>query len=92
MPFLGLVRMSEVSISVAIGESTYQVKVGASDEVFVKEAAQVVNDKMNMLRETYVVTDRRDLLAMCALQLALEKVQLSPKLEGIDQLLNSCLD
>ncbi len=84
--------MSEVSISVAIAGGNYQVKVSPSDEASVREAAQLINDKLDILRETYVVTDRRDLLAMCALQLALEQVQLVPKISDMEQLLSPCLE
>src|SRR5690348_11265776 len=71
--------MKEVSISVSIAGNIYPIKVKPEDERTATMAAKLINDKLKTLKETYVVNDKRDLLAMCALQLATENLQLANK-------------
>src|SRR4051812_27217735 len=71
--------MKEVSISISIAGNTYPIKVKPEDEQNVALAARLINDKIKVLKETYVVNDKRDLLAMCALQLATQNMQLENK-------------
>lgn len=71
--------MKEVSISISIAGNTYPIKVKPEDEQNVTMAARLINDKIKVLKETYVVNDKRDLLAMCALQLASQNLQLENK-------------
>jgi cell division protein ZapA len=72
-------QVKEVSISVSIAGSDYPIKVNPGDEQNVGLAARLINDKIKALKETYVVNDKRDLLAMCALQLATQYIQLENK-------------
>jgi cell division protein ZapA len=68
--------MKEVSISISIAGISYPVKVKPEDEQTLHTAVRLINDKVKTLKETYVISDKRDLIAMCALQLATEKIQL----------------
>ena len=67
--------MKEVSISVKIAGVEYPVKVKPADEIKVIKAAVLVNDKIKELKDVYQVHDRKDLLAMCALQLAIQHIE-----------------
>ena len=75
--------MKEVSISISIAGNTYPIKVKPEDEQNVLIAAKLINDKIKALKETYVVNDKRDLLAMCALQLATQNMQLEKKTNSV---------
>jgi len=74
--------MKEVSISVSIAGNSYPIKVKPEDEQSVASAAKLINDKIKALKETYVVSDKRDLLAMCTLQLATQYIQLENKINS----------
>jgi cell division protein ZapA len=69
--------MSEtVSIQITIGNRSYPLKVKATEEVLFREAEKVVNQKWKAYESAFSVRDQQDLLAMCALQLATETIQL----------------
>lgn len=68
--------MKETTLSISIAGNAYPVKVKPEDEQTITKAARLINDKIKALKETYVVSDKRDLLAMCALQLATQNIQL----------------
>ena len=71
--------MKEVSISISIAGNSYPIKVKPEDEQKVELAARLISDKIKVLKETYKVSDKRDLLAMCALQLATQTIELEDK-------------
>ncbi len=71
--------MKEVSISISIAGNTYPIKVKPEDEQSVELAARLISDKIKVLKETYKVSDKRDLLAMCALQLATQNIELESR-------------
>jgi len=71
--------VKEVSISISIAGNTYPIKVKPEDEQSVELAARLISDKIKVLKETYKVSDKRDLLAMCALQLATQNIELESR-------------
>lgn len=74
--------MKEVSISISIAGNAYPIKVKPEDEQSVELAARLISDKIKVLKETYKVSDKRDLLAMCALQLATQNIELESKINS----------
>lgn len=74
--------MKETTISISIAGNSYPVKVKSEDEQVIVKAARLINDKIKALKETYVVSDKRDLLAMCALQLATQNIQMESKTDS----------
>ena len=74
--------MKEVSISISIAGNSYPIKVKPEDEQSVELAARLISDKIKVLKETYKVSDKRDLLAMCALQLATQNIELESKINS----------
>ncbi|MBI2269458.1 MAG: cell division protein ZapA [Bacteroidetes bacterium] len=74
--------MKETTISISIAGNSYPVKVKSEDEQVIVKAARLINDKIKALKETYVVSDKRDLLAMCALQLATQNIQMENKTDS----------
>jgi cell division protein ZapA (FtsZ GTPase activity inhibitor) len=61
--------MSEVSITIELAGRNYPIRIEKSMEGSVREAVNLINKKMNEMRENYAVKDTQDLLAMAALQL-----------------------
>lgn len=58
------------SIKVTIAGRTYPISSDEDEKEQVQEAAMLVNSLLKEYEEEYVVRDKQDLLAMCALNLA----------------------
>lgn len=64
--------MSDVSVKVEIAGGLYPLKVKSEDERNVKQAVELINRKILEFEKTYGVKDKKDILAMVALQLVSE--------------------
>lgn len=95
--------MAEKNIKVKIAKRSYPLTIDSSEEEKVIGAVQMINDNINKLKGNYVVTDYVDLLAMSALEIALDSVEpikvesnsheenLENELEKIGSAIDSCL-
>lgn len=61
--------MSDVSVKVEIAGGLYTLKVGSDDERDVKQAVDLINQKISEFERNYGVKDKKDVLAMVTLQL-----------------------
>lgn len=61
--------MSEVSINVEIAGATYPVKISSADEGKLREVVTLINTKIAEFERSYSIKDKKDVLAMVALQL-----------------------
>jgi cell division protein ZapA (FtsZ GTPase activity inhibitor) len=61
--------MSEVSINVEIAGATYPVKISSADEGKLREVVTLTNTKITEFERNYAIKDKKDVLAMVALQL-----------------------
>jgi cell division protein ZapA len=61
--------MSEVNIKVEVAGSIFPLKVNAEDEQSIKEAVELINNKIAEFEKNYAVKDRKDVLSMVLLQL-----------------------
>lgn len=61
--------MSEVSINVEIAGATYPVKISSADEGKLREVVTLINTKISEFERNYAIKDKKDVLAMVALQL-----------------------
>lgn len=61
--------MSDVSVTVEIAGGLYHLKVSSEDESGVKEAVELINQKISEFERNYGVKDKKDVLAMVTLQL-----------------------
>lgn len=64
--------MSDVSVKVEIAGGLYPLKVKSEDERNVKQAVELINRKISEFERTYGIKDKKDILAMVALQLVSE--------------------
>ena len=62
--------MDERSISVEIAGRAYPLSVQPHEEEHVHLAAREINESMTRFKENYPLTDKQDLLAMAALEVA----------------------
>ena len=72
----------EFSISVIIADRPYRLKVTEEQEETVRKAAKMINHTMKELSGVYHYRDKQDLLAMAALQAAVEKNDQEGNLRG----------
>lgn len=90
--------MSNVSVKVEIASGIYSLKIKSEDESSVKQAVELINQKISEFEKNYGVKDKKDVLAMVTLQLvsqlAKEKNQaeeelstLKLALEDVEQML-----
>jgi cell division protein ZapA (FtsZ GTPase activity inhibitor) len=66
--------MSELHIKVNIANRSYPLKINRDDEEVVRKAAQLISDKIKEYEANFAVTDKQDLLAMCAMHFVTELV------------------
>lgn len=67
--------MSDVSVKVEIAGGLYTLKVKNEDESNVKQAVEVINQKISEFERNYGVKDKKDVLAMVTLQLVSQLVK-----------------
>jgi cell division protein ZapA (FtsZ GTPase activity inhibitor) len=68
--------LNELSIKVNIAERQYPLKVTPEEEVVVRQAAKLINDKIKLLTNQFDVKDKQDMLSMTALELATTLIKL----------------
>jgi cell division protein ZapA (FtsZ GTPase activity inhibitor) len=61
--------MSEVSINVEIAGTVYPVKISSADEGKLREVVTIINTKISEFERAFSIKDKKDVLAMVALQL-----------------------
>ncbi len=64
--------MSDVNVKVEIANGIYPLKVKSEDENVVKQAVELINQKILEFEKNYGVKDKKDVLAMVTLQLITE--------------------
>lgn len=96
--------MEKLKINVVIAGRTYPLSVNnTKEEEGMRKAANAINKLISMYEQNYAVSDKQDVLAMCALQFA-SKVEISSlekdstnieainKLKELTDLVNSHLE
>jgi len=61
--------MSEVNIKVEVAGSVYPLKVNAEDERNIKEAVDLINNKIAEFEKNYAIKDKKEVMGMVMLQL-----------------------
>ena len=61
--------MSDVSVKVEIAGGIYTLKIKSEDESNVKQAVELINQKISEFERNYGVKDKKDVMAMVTLQL-----------------------
>jgi len=63
------------TIKLNISGREYPVNVTPETEALMKKASVTVNEQVKSYSTSYAISDPRDLLAMCALQLAFQNIE-----------------
>jgi cell division protein ZapA (FtsZ GTPase activity inhibitor) len=63
------------TININISGRDYPVNVTPDSEAGMKKAAALINEHVKTYSASYAIKDPRDLLAMCALQLAFQQIE-----------------
>ena len=92
--------MEKLKIKITIAGRVYPLSIkSAIEEEGMRKAAKKINDLVSKFEQSYAVSDKQDVLAMCALQFAshleinsisedTDIVEATKKLEAINQLLD----
>jgi cell division protein ZapA len=59
-------------IKLSIADRVYPLSVPEGEEAILREAAKSINAMVEHFEKNYAVKDKQDVLAMCALQLAVQ--------------------
>lgn len=79
--------MDKVSLKIIIAGRTYPLTIKKEEEAAIKAAADQINANIKKLQGSYAVKDMQDLLAMTALQQAVQsKTSDSSKTEKITEI------
>ena len=95
--------MKEQIISVNIGDRPYRLAVGNEDEEqLFREARKLIDERIKQYANNFAYKDNQDLLAMVALQLAVDSLnynnqvnyyrELKERLQNIDKTLTDILE
>ena len=71
--------MKDLSIKVNIANRIYPLTVTQDEEENIRLAAKEINEMIKEYEQNYAVKDKQDLLAMCALQNATQRLELGNK-------------
>ena len=77
--------MEKVSVTVQIAGKEYPMKVKASDEAIVLQAAAKLNETMAFYRTNFHISEKQDLLAMAAFDAFFEKLSMDNRREELVQ-------
>lgn len=64
--------MDKIPLKIVIAGRTYPLTIKKEEEAAIKAAAEKINSNIKKLQGSYAVKDMQDLLAMTALQLAVQ--------------------
>lgn len=64
--------MDKIALKVIIAGRTYPLTIKKEEETAIKAAAERINGNIKKLQSSYAVKDMQDLLAMTALQMAVQ--------------------
>ncbi len=71
--------MDKIDLKIVVAGRTYPLKINKEEEVAIREAADRINSNIEKLKGNYAVKDMQDLLAMTALQIAVQQKNTASK-------------
>ncbi|WP_026463688.1 cell division protein ZapA [Adhaeribacter aquaticus] len=67
--------MSELSIKIRIADRDYPMRVTEDEEERLRIAGRVINERIKLFRDQFGITEKQDLLAMVALEIAADSLK-----------------
>ncbi|MCC7533997.1 MAG: cell division protein ZapA [Bacteroidia bacterium] len=68
--------LNELSIKVNIADRLYPLKVTPEQEVIVRQAAKLIQEKLKIMQSQFEIKDKQDLLSMTILDIATQLLKL----------------
>ncbi len=85
--------MEKLKINIVIAGRSYPLSVNSTqEEEGMRKAAQAINNLISNYEQNYAVSDKQDVLAMCALQLATQTEEENLSEAKINEEVNSRLE
>jgi cell division protein ZapA (FtsZ GTPase activity inhibitor) len=72
-----------ININVIIADRPYPLKIKASEEEDVRNAAREINEKVKHFQQVYAAKDKQDYLAMSALMYAVQNIENQRKTQNV---------
>lgn len=76
--------MDKIALKIIVAGRTYPLTIKKEEESAIRSAADRINSNIQKLQGSYAVKDMQDLLAMTALQIAVQTNANSPKESTVD--------
>lgn len=74
-----------LSIKIKLADRDYPMQTDSDTESRLRQAAKTINDKVKAYRKQFGIEDRQDLLAMVALDYAVESLTLTQENEDVSE-------
>lgn len=74
--------MAQLSVKIKIGDREYPMKIDADEEVRVRKAGKLINEKMKQYSTNFGIHDKQDLIAMVAFEAMVEQLNLQEQGEA----------
>jgi cell division protein ZapA len=81
-----------LSIKLKLADREYPMQTDSDTESRLRMAAKIINEKVKAYRKEFGIDNRQDLLAMVALDYAVESLTLTEEREDTDSLVTKKLD
>jgi cell division protein ZapA len=75
----------KLKITLSIANRVYPMRVGIAEEFFVREAAKLLNERMQKFRQDLEVTDPQDLLVMVAIDCIASNLKLNQNYKNLQE-------
>ncbi len=81
-----------LSIKLKLADREYPMQTDSDTESRLRKAAKVINEKVKEYRKQFGVEDRQDLLAMVALDYAVETLTLTQENDSVQEMVSKKID
>ncbi|HAS39112.1 MAG TPA: cell division protein ZapA [Microscillaceae bacterium] len=81
-----------LSIKLKLADRDYPMQTDSNTESRLRKAAKVINEKIKEYRKQFGIDDRQDLLAMVALDYAVETLTLTQESEDAQEMVSNKID
>ena len=81
-----------LSIKLKLADREYPMQTNSDTEARLREAAKIINEKVKAYRKEFGIENKQDLLAMVALDYAVESLTLTEKNEDTKDLVSHKID
>ena len=77
--------LNELSIKVNIADRFYPLKVDPKQEEIIRQAAQLINQKIKLLQQQFGGYDKQDMLSMAILEITSELLMMKQQGSEVEQ-------